>query len=67
MALEKENKTKQKLPDINCRDVTVLVMTDHNDVHDNYPLVMTNSLLLNMAIEIVSFSMKRGDLNILKQ
>ena len=26
-----------------------------------YPLVMTNSLLLNMSIEIVDFPMKHGD------
>ena len=27
----------------------------------SYPLVMTNSLLLKMAIEIVSFTVKNGD------
>ena len=30
-------------------------------IEKKYPLVMTNSLLLKMAIEIVSFPMKNGD------
>ena len=28
---------------------------------NDYPLVMTNSLLLNIAIEIVNFPIKNGD------
>ena len=31
------------------------------DLDGGYPLVMTNSLLLNMAIEIVSFPIKYGN------
>ena len=34
--------------------------SDHSHIHKN-PLVMANSLLLNMAIEIVDLPMKNGD------
>ena len=34
---------------------------DHYEPLVNYPLVMTNSLLLKMTAEIVSFPIKHGD------
>ena len=35
-------------------------------IYSDYPLVMINSLLLKMAIEIVSFPIKHGDFPVVK-